>query len=146
MYMYVDRASIRLYQRTVWTAYAQLVNVQYLNFAVCISLSFFPSSVNVAHSIDFEIDSQIDLGINPKLCKFLILLGKRRNPHVLVNTHKGIKQTALTLRFLHVCYWIQKGFTFTRGQIMKLTFHNTRRETTWTWLRWTHLHFYQFLS
>ena len=30
-------------------------------------------SVNVGHSVDFEIDSHIDLGINPKLCKYLFL-------------------------------------------------------------------------
>ena len=39
---------------------------------LCMSFSF-SSSVNVKHSIDFEIESQIDLGINPKLCKYLVL-------------------------------------------------------------------------
>lgn len=30
-------------------------------------------SVNVGHSVDFEIESHIDLGINPKLCKYIFL-------------------------------------------------------------------------
>lgn len=34
-------------------------------------MSVFASSLNVKHSVDFEIESQIDLGINPKLCKYL---------------------------------------------------------------------------
>ncbi|CDQ75823.1 unnamed protein product [Oncorhynchus mykiss] len=29
--------------------------------------------VNVGHSVDFEIESHIDLGINPKLCKYIFL-------------------------------------------------------------------------
>jgi len=46
-----------------------------LSKLICINLpSVFPfsSSVNFGNSIDFEIESQIDLGINPKLCKYFI--------------------------------------------------------------------------
>lgn len=47
----------------------------YLKVVIYIDLSlfFFLSSVNVENSLNFEIESQIDLGINPKLCKYPIL-------------------------------------------------------------------------
>lgn len=56
------------------TFYAVQTLPFYLKVVIYIGLSlFFLSSVNVENSLNFEIESQIDLGINPKLCKYPIL-------------------------------------------------------------------------
>lgn len=47
------------------------------NYSICLLVSF---SVNIANSIDFEIQSQIDLGINPKLRKYPFLYVHIRAP------------------------------------------------------------------
>lgn len=63
----------------------------------CVSFSF---SVNVGHSVDFEIESLIDLGINPKLCKYHIFYTYIHRDWGLLETSPGPVLTFIYFRWL----------------------------------------------